>query len=77
LAEVIQDISVAIQEVATSMDTVSNAIEHVLEITNTSTGNLQNIAAVIEELTASMEEISTSARMLSDISNNLQDKLSA
>ncbi|MBP1083106.1 MULTISPECIES: methyl-accepting chemotaxis protein [Bacillus] len=77
LAEIISDILVAINEVTTSMDTVSNSIEHVSEITNTSSGNLQNIAAVIEELTASMEEISTSARMLSGVSNSLQNKLGA
>lgn len=68
----VQEVSVAVQQIATETGQVVKSIESIDEIATTTASGTQNVAAAAEEQLASMEEITSSAMSLSKMAEDLQ-----
>lgn len=75
VASQIQEVSSEVQELASGADQMLRSVEQINEVAQTSAAGTQNILAATEEQFASMEEISTSSNSLSQMAEDLQDKI--
>jgi methyl-accepting chemotaxis protein len=71
----IQEISAASQELAASSEQVTRSVEEILQITDQTAEGTGTISAAAEEQSASMGEIVTSSRSLSQMAQDLENKV--
>lgn len=67
-----QEISAAIQQMATGSQQIVNSVKKIDELSKKSAAEAQNVSAATEEQLATMEEIASSSQALAQLAQNLQ-----
>lgn len=75
VASQIQEVTSEVQNLASGTEQMLRSVEHINEAAQASAIGTQNISAATEEQLASMEEISASSSSLSQMAEDLQDKI--
>ncbi|SCM83789.1 Chemotaxis sensory transducer [uncultured Sporomusa sp.] len=72
VSEQVQDISVAIAQLANSSEQVVASVEHVDDCSKTAVGQAQKVTAATEEHSAAIEEIAASSQSLAKLAQSFQ-----